>query len=136
MQIFNLMLYSKLSLARHEQVERPRPFAPRLRLLRSSESSGDSQHTHHHRASPGRVLGFSSHPPRPFSSSIVFHIIHEIGLGLNALARIGAYIIDLSLPNEAYRRQYPNPAVLYDVLVCVCGSLIPVLKYRSHFLQA
>jgi hypothetical protein len=28
----------------------------------------------------------------------VFHIIHEIGLGLNALARIGAYIIDLSLP--------------------------------------
>jgi hypothetical protein len=56
------MRYSKLSLARHEQVERPRPFAPRLRLLRSSESSDDSQHTHHHRASPGRVLGFSSPP--------------------------------------------------------------------------
>ena len=33
-----------------------------------------------------------------FHQSIVFHIIHEIGLGLNALARIGAYIIDLSLP--------------------------------------
>ena len=62
MQIFNPMRYSKLSLARHEQVERPRPFAPRLRLLRSSESSGDSQQTHHHRASPGRVLGFSSPP--------------------------------------------------------------------------
>jgi hypothetical protein len=56
------MRYSKLSLARHEQVERPRPFAPRLWLLRSSESSGDSQQTHHHRASPGRVLGFSSPP--------------------------------------------------------------------------
>jgi hypothetical protein len=62
LQIFNPMRYSKLSLARHEQVERPRPFAPRLRLLRSSESSDDSQHTHHHRASPGRVLGFSSPP--------------------------------------------------------------------------
>ena len=35
---------------------------------------------------------------RSSALSIGVHIIHEIGLGLNALARIGAYIIDLSLP--------------------------------------
>ena len=100
MQIFNPMRYSKLSLARHEQVERPRPFAPRLRLLRSSESSDDSQHTHHHRASPGRVLGFSS---PPVSALWCWHSTSSVRHRSGSPARKPASAASAAFPPVAWR---------------------------------